>query len=138
LQRWVDEHPPVACTTPHRDSACSGSLLLPTSSGGVQLYSNFRRRRFDPACRSAGITATPHDLRHTYASWLLQSGVTIETLSKLLGHANITTTQRYAHLADTQWESVRDALTQSPQVAPNLPHDTDHQEGGKIVHIDRW
>ncbi|MGH3518848.1 MAG: tyrosine-type recombinase/integrase [Haloechinothrix sp.] len=40
---------------------------------------------------------TPHDTRHTYASWLIQDGVTIEQLSKLLGHKAISTTQRYAN-----------------------------------------
>lgn len=39
-----------------------------------------------------------HDLRHTAASWLINAGVDIYTLSKILGHSSIQTTQRYAHL----------------------------------------
>lgn len=39
-----------------------------------------------------------HTLRHTFASWLIQSGVNIYLVSKLLGHANIKTTEIYAHL----------------------------------------
>ena len=41
-----------------------------------------------------------HTLRHTYASWLVEKGVDIYTVSKLLGHSNILMTQRYSHLGD--------------------------------------
>ena len=39
-----------------------------------------------------------HTLRHTFATWLVQSGVSIYFVSKLLGHANIKTTEIYAHV----------------------------------------
>ena len=40
-----------------------------------------------------------HDLRHTFASVLVNQGVPLETIGKLIGHSNIATTQRYSHLA---------------------------------------
>jgi len=47
-----------------------------------------------------------HDLRHTFASHAAMNRVTLPTISKLLGHALLETTERYAHLGDT---SVREA-----------------------------
>lgn len=43
-----------------------------------------------------------HDLRHTFASYLVSSGQTLGVIGELLGHASIATTQRYAHLIDTE------------------------------------
>ena len=47
-----------------------------------------------------------HDLRHTFASHLVSSGLSLNIVGKLLGHSNSATTQRYAHLAD---QALRDA-----------------------------
>jgi len=40
-----------------------------------------------------------HDLRHTFASHLVMKGVPIKTVQEYLGHANLTMTMRYSHLA---------------------------------------
>jgi len=47
-----------------------------------------------------------HSLRHTFASWLVQSGVSIYEIQKLLGHSDIKVTQIYAHLAPNELHSV--------------------------------
>ena len=58
------------------------------------------RFEYEKAMMRAGIKDfTFHDLRHTYASDLIMAGVSIFTVSKLLGHANVKTTMIYAHLA---------------------------------------
>jgi integrase len=52
-------------------------------------------------CASAGILdARVHDLRHSFASMLASSGLSLPIIGRLLGHSNPSTTQRYSHLLD--------------------------------------
>lgn len=51
----------------------------------------------------------PHDCRHTAASWLIQAGVPLADIQKLLGHESGQTTARYSHLAPDAHGSVEDA-----------------------------
>jgi integrase len=51
-----------------------------------------------------------HVLRHTFGSRLAQKGVAIQTIQKLMGHANVQTTMRYAHLHDTALEAAVEVL----------------------------
>jgi len=56
------------------------------------------RTAFRAACRRAGIEDfTWHDLRHTFATWMVQRTGRINLVQKALGHKHITTTMRYAH-----------------------------------------
>lgn len=51
-------------------------------------------------CRHCGIDARLHDLRHSAATYMLKSGIPIEVVKKILGHASLTTTMVYAHVLD--------------------------------------
>ncbi len=49
-----------------------------------------------------------HDLRHTFASILVNSGIGLEVIGKLIGHSNASTTQRYSHLINNTLKSATD------------------------------
>jgi integrase len=51
----------------------------------------------------------PHTCRHTAASWLVQAGVPLYDVQRLLGHESYATTARYAHLAADAHRPVEDA-----------------------------
>jgi integrase len=73
--------------------ADDGYVFAPESGGHYNpngLYKAFAR-----AAKRAGLALTKlHAARHSYATWLIASGVDIATVSKLLGHSEITTTLR--------------------------------------------
>lgn len=53
---------------------------------------------------------SPHKLRHTYATYLLQSGADIETARRMLGHSNISTTSIYVHSTFEQMQKAANNL----------------------------
>jgi len=66
---------------------------------GKGLSENQIRYMLDKVFRSIGIKVTPHQLRHSFASTLLNNGARINDVSELLGHSSLSTTQIYTKLS---------------------------------------
>jgi site-specific recombinase XerD len=84
-----------------RKIATSSDALVVTPDG-VPVTAQYIRRRLRDLAASAGIRrrVTPHMLRHTAATQLLEAGVDIRFVQRLLGHASIATTQIYTQVRD--------------------------------------
>jgi site-specific recombinase XerD len=102
----------------HRPAGC---LFDGRCRGSVQ-------RMVKRTLRRAGIVkpASMHTLRHSFATHMLEAGVDVLTLQKILGHRQLTTTARYLHLRSDrlrQLPSLLERLTQSTRVpaAPVAP-----------------
>lgn len=77
----------------------STSYLFPGKIPGKPLQEI--KKGWDTLRKKAGLPEVRlHDLRHTHASHLVSSGLSLSIVGKLLGHTQASTTQRYAHLAD--------------------------------------
>lgn len=98
----------------HLEIAFSGpdDYLFLTRSRSPTSYRTFRRFGWDPAIRARNLPLelTPHCLRHSYATWMLEAGTPIQTLRKLLGHASLITTQIYAHSTEEADRKATDRL----------------------------
>jgi integrase len=117
--RWIDLSPDVADMVRHyADNHAADNkhdLVFPTAAGTWQSLRNWTRRGFDAACLEAGLIETverdgksyerprfsPYDLRHFYASMLIEQNVSLKRIQKLMGHTDISTTLNvYGHLIE--------------------------------------
>ena len=75
--------------------------------GGERLSTRTVQRRISEIGRLAGISVTPHDLRHTFAKRLVDRGQPLTVVAKLLGHSRLDTTSRYVRPG---WDDLADAV----------------------------
>ncbi len=112
-ERYVPLHALAAkALTRYLTSRFDDSEALLVSRNHVRISTSQVRRIVQTVAREAGIHkhVTPHKLRHSFATLLLDKGMDIRIIQELLGHANIASTTIYAHVSQEQKRRAVDML----------------------------
>ncbi len=86
--------------------------LFPSRKGAKKPYMYDLRKTFDKVCEAANTSdIVLHSLRHTFATLALQGGASLYDVSKLLGHSDVSMTQRYAHMVNDSLQKATDNMS---------------------------
>jgi integrase len=118
---------------PMRQAVYDVLAALPEPREGRVFRTRSIRTAFENAVEEARVDSLHfHDLRHHFASWFVMRGGTLPALQKLLGHADLKMTLRYAHLAP---EYLRDEVTKTERSNGNGAR-TAHEVAVTTVHME--
>lgn len=126
LDQWMGERGSQRAL-PHPRTGRPADFLF--TLRGTRIGATRIRRGLDDAASAAGLIrpdgtpehVTPHQLRHTYATELVNAGMTLQALMALLGHVTPEMTTRYAHLADTTVRASYDSAMARIRESRQLP-----------------
>ncbi len=108
--------PDRTCGLQHTAGRCTGDLVFRGPRGAALQSNAWGRGPWKTALELAGITdrVRPHDMRHTFASWLIQDGVPLSDIAPVMGHSDVEMSRRYSHLdEDVSHERVRSAISRA-------------------------
>ncbi|MCK4744632.1 tyrosine-type recombinase/integrase [Candidatus Parcubacteria bacterium] len=89
----------------------AGNYIFESARGG-KLSERTIQKIFENALKNSGVkkSATCHSLRHSFATHLLESGISIRCIQELLGHARLETTQIYTKVANNKLKEIKSPL----------------------------
>jgi integrase/recombinase XerD len=105
LTSWIDDDRPALLALHHVEPSRGGPVFL--GDRGRRLARQQAWAAVSAAAERAGLgpSVSPHTLRHSFATHLLEGGADLRVVQELLGHASISTTQLYTHVTG---ERIRD------------------------------
>lgn len=90
------------------EEAADAQRALFINARGARMSERSLRARFEKLLAQAGLAgmATPHTMRHTFATEVLDGGADLRSVQEMLGHASLSTTQIYTHLTPERLREV--------------------------------
>ena len=127
LKRYFD----MRATDPKMNNSPHASRVF-LNKHGEALSTRSVRRKLDKYLVSAGLDPgiSPHTLRHSFATHLLNNGADLRSVQELLGHQSLSTTQIYTHLTTSRMKEVYDQAHPRAD-APTIPHPAVQQNAQK-------
>ncbi len=100
VRRYIADGRPVLLARGSASGSKAAVNALFINAQGSRMSADSIRKRFERLAVSAGIGSgvTPHTMRHTFATELLEGGADLRSVQEMLGHASLSTTQIYTHL----------------------------------------
>ena len=90
----------------------NSDYLFPSRTGARKHFLHDLRKPFLKVCIAADIdNLRIHDLRHSFASFAVMAGASLYDVQKLLGHSDISMTQRYSHLPEANLRKASDNVS---------------------------